>query len=304
MTSATSPPSAMRFAVGVVVVIILLTGGLFVLFASNPVAIGVWMARSALERSGLEKATVDGPRGLQTYFHGGAGRKTVVLLHGLGHQAGSWIKTTTDLADRYAVVVPDLAGHGDSEPHEGPLTLDDSVAGLRAVLDAAAPEGPVVLVGHAMGGWVALRFALESPERVERLVLVNASGLSGELPVDLLPDTRDEARALVRAITPPSAPAPAGFVLDDLVDSIHDGPSPRQLAGLRPSDWLDHRLGELDVPVDVVWGMDDRLLPPSYGRRFVERLPNATFHPLDGCGHIPQQQCAQPFSLLLFELIG
>ncbi|MEM8932987.1 MAG: alpha/beta hydrolase [Acidobacteriota bacterium] len=297
--------SPLRFALGVVAVVVVLTGVLFVLFMSNPVSIGVYMARSALERAGYETATVDGPRGAQTYFHAGAGPKTVVLLHGMGHQAGAWIKTTTDLADRHAVIVPDLAGHGDSEPFDGALTLDDSVAGLAAILDAAVPDGPVVLVGNSMGGWVALRYALDRPDRVEQVVLVNSSGLRGDLQdVELLPKTREEARALVRAITPPTAPEPAGFVLDDLVDSIHEGPSPRQVAGVRDSDYVDERLGALSQRVDIVWGMEDRLLPAGYGWRFVDLLPNATFHELPGCGHIPQQQCPQPFNRLLYELLA
>lgn len=296
------PP--VKFALGVVAVLLALTAALGAWFYTSPVSIGVWMARSALEGAGLEKSTVDAPRGPQTYFHGGAGPKTVVLVHGMGHQAGSWAKVVADLADRHAVIVPDLAGHGESAPATGSLDYDDSAAGLDAVLDAAAPDRPVVLVGNSMGGWISLRWALAHPDRVERIVLVNSSGIPVDLgDLKLLPTTREEALALVRAVAPSDAPDPAGFVLDDLVEEIHSGPSPRQAAGLRATDFVEDRLGEIEIPVEIVWGLEDDLLPPEYGRKFYELLPDARFHPLPKCGHIPQQQCPQEFSLLLFDLL-
>jgi pimeloyl-ACP methyl ester carboxylesterase len=267
-------------------------------FYANPIGVSISLARGGLEKAGLKKKEIAGPRGQLVYFAGEQG-PPMVLIHGVGNQAGSWVKVAGDLSLSRKLIVPDLAGHGESAPADGPLGLADAVAGLAAVLDAEKTGADTVLVGNSMGGWVALTYALQHPDRVARLVLVNSTGVAGTLEdfgkVSLLPKNREEALALVTALGLGGAPPPAGFILEDLVEKIAAGPTPRMVAGIKPEDYLDARLPGLKVPVEVLWGSEDRLLLPSYRDKLMAALPRARLHELPGAGHVPQQQDARAF---------
>ncbi|MEM9598885.1 MAG: alpha/beta hydrolase [Acidobacteriota bacterium] len=296
--------SPVRFAIGLVVLMAVATAAAGAFFVANPVGIGLWIARSGLERAGLERQTAESAAGPQTFFVGGQGPETLVLLHGLGNQAGTWLKVVADLQVRRRVVAVDLAGHGDSAPASGPITMDQSLEGLDGVLGAISPDRPVTLMANSFGGWVALRYAEAHPDRVSGLLLINGGGLRADLgELTLLPQDRDQMRRLVRAMGPAWAREPAGFVLDDLMERIHAGPTPRQIDGLRNDDAVDDRLGAIDVPAQVLWGVDDGLTPLEQGRRLADGLPNADFHTLEGCGHLPQQQCPRLLLQVLWPLL-
>jgi pimeloyl-ACP methyl ester carboxylesterase len=291
---------------GLVVAIFL---GTALFFYYNPVGVGVWLARRALTQADFDKQQVEGPRGTLTYWEGGAGARTVVLIHGMGNQAGTWVKVAPPLAAQYRVVIVDLPGHGDSDPRGGILSLRDEVEGLGAVLDTAVPEGAFTLVGNSLGGWVAMLYCLEAPERaarVEQLVLVGSAGLTGEVPegVKLVPETREEARRLLAVMSPPDTPPTAGFVLDDLIEKIAEGPSPRLLESFDARFFVDDRLASIETPADLVWGSADRLVPPSVGERLAAGLPHARLHTLAQCGHLPQQQCPAAFLKLLRQVLA
>ena len=203
-------------------------------FYSNPVGIGMTLARQALDRMGLERQAFDAPAGRLLYWRGGAG-EPVVLVHGMGNQAGTWVKIAADLSHSARLIVPDLPGHGDSAPYEGELTLRDEVAGLAALIDRESPDTPVTLVGNSMGGWVSLLYAAEHPDRVRRVIALNSAGLEYDLgDLTLVPSTREEARALVTAMSPEGVGLPRDFVIDDLIEKITDGAGPRLIAGHDP----------------------------------------------------------------------
>lgn len=296
---------------GIVLAIVGLVAGLTVAagayFYANPIGISVQLARGGLEKAGLEHKEIQGPRGRLSYFAGKEG-PPLVMIHGVGNQAGTWVKVAGDLSLSRKLILPDLAGHGDSDPKDGPLTLADAVAGLAAVLDAEKTGPDAVLVGNSMGGWVALTYALEHPERVSRLVLVNATGVAGAAAdygkVSLLPKNREEALALVTALGLGNSPPPAGFVLDDLVEKIAEGPTPRMVAGIKPTDFLDARLAGLLTPVDLLWGTEDKLLLPSYREKLMAAIPRIRLRELAGVGHVPQQQDAKAFVTALLEVLA
>lgn len=306
--SASGPPagnrsSPLKWAFGLAAMALLVAAGGVSVFYFNPVNIGMTLARQGLDRSGLEQATVEAPRGPMVYWSGGYG-KPIVVLHGIGNQAGSWAKLAADMAVMTRVMVPDLPGHGDSDPLGGALSLQDLVDGVGVLVQKESPDQPVTLMGNAFGGWVALRYAVQHPERVERLILLNPFVAYEELErAPLVPEDREQAAALVRAMSPGNAPTPAGFVLDDLVETIQNGATPRVLSGLRPADTLsDAELAGLDLPVLILWGGEDKILPVEHGERLAQRLPQASFEVLDGCGHIPQQQCPRELVKRLVEI--
>lgn len=295
MQSRTVLKLAIGFGLAVVVVPLLV--GMW-LFWKRPLTVDAWMSRLALGKRGLQASELATPSGTMTVWEGGNG-PPIVLLHGAGDQAGAWARIMEPLVADYRVLAPDLPGHWKSDPRQGPISVEQLLDGLEALVDARCAEEPAILVGNSMGAWIAFLYAVEHPERVARLVAVNGGPVRGEQPsaVNLLPKSREEARQTMKALLGPNTVLPPDFVLDDVVRQARGGPVARlaqQLAQEGPeleAYLLDERLGEVTVPVELVWGDADELFAMSYAQRLVEGLPNARLHPVKDCGHVPHREC-------------
>lgn len=114
--------------------------------------------------------------GISTAVLEGGEGPPVVLLHGPGEFAATWMRVIPDLTTTQRVIAPDLPGHGASEVGDGPLDAGRVFAWLDELIERTCPSPPV-LVGHLLGGAIAARFASEHEDRVSRLVLVDAYGL-------------------------------------------------------------------------------------------------------------------------------
>ena len=119
-----------------------------------------------------------------------------------------------------------------------------------------------------------------------------------------MPQTRDEAAKLAAAIRGPHAPQATDAELDALVAAVATGPMPRLVAGLRAEDFLDTQAAGIAVPVDLLWGEDDGVLPPDYGRRLASLLPRARLRLLPACGHMPQLFCPGTLAAALDEVLA
>lgn len=272
-------------------------------FKREPLASLEAMSRFSLRRAGAEARTVTAPTGEVRYFVAGKG-SPVVLLHGTNDQAGLWAKTVKPLKGSYLFIVPDLPGHGESAPESGPLDLGMMLAAVEAVVDREANQGPVTIVGNSMGGWIALLYAEAHPERVRALVLENSAGLSAPdySGPSLLPKTREEARAAFAA-TFVRTPIPDS-ILDDFVRRAPTSPAARMSpAGFVPY-LLDGRLGSIRVPVTLVWGENDGILPLDYANRLKEALPEADLRTIPNCGHVPHGECSEEFVAILREALA
>ena len=287
-------------------VLLLAAVGAFLWARMRPLAAYAAAGRRALAKAGLEKARTASPAGEQAFFRGGSG-PVLVLLHGAGDQASAWSLVVPKLLPGRTLVIPDLAGHGASAPEAGPISVPMLLSGFSAVLDAAAPKGKVTIVGNSLGAWLACLWAKEHPERVERLVLVNGGPLKHAAEgITLLPKDRAEARAAVEKLRDPGSIRVPDFVLDDVVRQAATGPLARlaETSGEMERFVLDGRLGELDVPVDLLWGASDQLLPLSYAERMRSELPRARVTELPRCGHVPQQECPAAFAAALGKLLA
>lgn len=245
--------------------------------------------RQALTAAGLERIDEAG----RVYWRGGKGERTLVLLHGVNDQAGTWAPVVAALVGSHKLLVLDLSGHGDSEPREGALPMSRIVGDVHAVIEAEVP-GRVTLVGNSMGGWVSMLYALAHPERVEHLVLEDGSGMSWPATPPLLAQTREQALVLFRAANGPSA-SPPDEVLDALVAWAASSPLMRVMQGGILEHLLDDRLGELDLPVTMIWGADDGLLPVAYAEALRDRIAGARLHVIEGAAHIPHRQRPERF---------
>ena len=279
----------------VLLVVVVVAGALTVYL--RPIAVISAVRRRDLVKSGFVKGAIESPAGPQRVFVGGSG-PALLFLHGAGDDAGTWKEVAPKFTGKYHVVLVDLAGHGESAPASGPLKFDAMLAGLDAVV---AKQGePVILVGNSLGAWVAMLYAREHPERVARVVAVDGGPLKGDR-VDLakLPENREDARKIWDAIQDPGSPKMPNFILDDVVRQSHQG----AIGRMDRTDMEQHLASEeslhnFPVPVDVIWGKEDRLVPVEYASRMVDalRLPHVTTSMVARCGHIPQQECPMKFA--------
>ncbi len=287
-SSTPQPAGRWRRALGGSVLVAgLLAGAAGAIFVARPMAVFEWLGRAGLRSAGFERVQLAGPRGTLTYFRAGQG-PTLVLLHGANDQAGAWVRVAPTLARSHRVLIPDLPGHGHSQPDAGLLAVTDLLAGVEALLAAESAGQPVTLVGNSLGGFLALLEAHRHPERVSHVVLLNgAAVMAGGGQVELLPKSREEARRALAKLTAPGTPGMPGFVLDDLVRRGPGSPLARLLQSPVAELALDGRLGEVRVPVTLLWGESDQLLPASYAETLRSQLPAARLVMLRSCGHVP-----------------
>jgi 3-oxoadipate enol-lactonase len=272
----------------------------------RPLTVDAWMSRIALKSAGLSTTELDSPSGRMTLWQGGAG-PAMVLLHGAGVQAGNWARVVRPLAEEYRLLIPDLPGHWKSEPTEGPLAIDQVLGGVEAVMERHCADGRAILVGNSMGAWVAFLYALEHPDRVERIVAVNGGPLREDNPaVNIYPADRDQARETMRGLMGPNSQMPPSFVLDDVVRHARIGPAARiaQTADEMDPFLLDGRLNEVSVPVELVWGDGDGLMTMDYAQRLVDGLQAARITTVSDCGHVPQRECPDRFLKSMTEALS
>jgi pimeloyl-ACP methyl ester carboxylesterase len=271
-----------------------------------PLSIAVWLERRALGKAGFRKAALATSAGKLVFWEAGSGQP-LIFLHGAGDHAGAWSQVAGEFSRDYSVILLDFPGHGESEPREGALSMGLMVAGLDALVQDRSPNRPVILVGNSMGGWVAMLYAHQHPERVARVVAVNGGALRGsESPAILLPADREAARHLMSMLRDPGSPPLPGFVLDDLVRTARSGPLGRLMAS--GADWeryvLDGRLHELKTPVNLLWGGSDKYVPLPYAGRLQFEIPAARLDILDRCGHVPQRECPRAFQAELRKILS
>lgn len=288
-------------AIIAVLLLAVLASALF--FYLRPIAVISYLNRRALVKAGFQKKVVDTPFGPQVTFEAGAG-PTLVLLHGAGDNAGTWAKVAPHFSSRYHVVAVDLPGHGESSPAMGPLKMATMVRDLGGVLNKL--DCPCIVVGNSLGGWLAMVEAVNTPEKFARIVAVDGGPMLGERP-DLarVPATRAEAARIWDAVLDPGSPRIPGFILDDVVRQSHQGAIGRLAAAGDMQRFLldEERLRAFSVPVDLLWGESDRLVPLDYAQKMQAQLPAARLNTLARCGHIPQAECPVAFTAALDQIL-
>lgn len=218
---------------------------------------------------------------------GGSGPPLVVVHHSIGPVG--WTPLFDDLAKDHQVVAPDLPGYGDSTRPDWARDPRDLAILLGLWLDAQKLAGARI-VGLGFGGWIAAELATLSPARIDSLVLVGAPGLvpaNGRIFDQFLVSHADYARAYFED---PRCYATA-FGREPDLDLFERWEICREMTtriGWKPymvNRRLPHLLPELRMPVLLVWGARDRIVPLEVGEQYAKHLPQARLEVVAGCGH-------------------
>lgn len=239
----------------------------------------------------------------------------VVLVHGLGGSTMLWQPNITALATGRRVIAVDLPGHGLSDKPPAAYSVTFFTEALGSFLDALGLER-VALVGHSLGGHICLQLALEQPERVARLVLVDAGGLGREIDTGFLQPmlaglSREATQTLLQGLFHDPA-----FVTRPMVDATFEvlsqpgawealvAAAGAASAGDAQTETLTDRLGELALPVFLVWGAQDTVIPVAHGRTAQAAIPGAELWVADEAGHCPQLEAAEAFNSRLTTFLA
>lgn len=257
------------------------------------------------------------------YKEQGSGERTFILLHGFGASVFSWREVMEDFAAQGRVIAYDRPAFGltprpmPDEWKDGvnPYSMESNVELLRGLMDALGIQ-KATLVGNSAGGGVAVAFALRYPERTESLVLVDpgVGGGGGDRfptwlsPLMWTPQMRHIGPLLVRSIADSGNDTIrlAWSDPNNVTDAIIEG----YRKPLRSNHWdralyefsfapaypeLRPQLPQLRLPVLVIVGEDDHIIPVDYMTAIAAEIPGAQLILLPGCGHVPHEECPQVF---------
>ncbi|WP_347343501.1 alpha/beta fold hydrolase [Jatrophihabitans telluris] len=260
---------------------------------------------------------------------GESAKSPLLLIHGIGDNSTTWLPVMSALARNHLVIAPDLLGHGQSDKPRADYSVAAYANGMRDLLGTLDIDR-VNLVGHSLGGGVAMQFAYQFPERTERLVLVGSGGVGRQVnPVlraasvpgaDLalsllrLPGARWQTRLVVKALelldTGLGRDAPDLLrLVDALPDATARSAFVRTLRAV--VDWRGQVVTMLDrcylargMPTLLVWGSRDRVLPVAHAYRAHAAMPGSRLEIFSGAGHFPFHAEPERFVALLEDFLA
>jgi pimeloyl-ACP methyl ester carboxylesterase len=264
--------------------------------------------RQALHQEGvLRELRVDGRR----YCVADLGKgPPIVLLHGLGGSLYDWRHLLRPLATSQRVLAIDLLGAGESEiPEKEDFSIAAQARRVKGLLDALG-VARATLVGNSYGGGIALRFAQDWPERIDRLILINSVCYADAIPtyVGLAKAPCAECVAetlplgkMTRWVLRGSYRTVEKLSNDELDTYIRELQAPGRRSAIirtvrdvvpRDTTEFESRLKSILAPALLIWGSADETVPVRLGRRLQRELPDARLVELDA-GHVPNQECPE-----------
>jgi pimeloyl-ACP methyl ester carboxylesterase len=252
----------------------------------------------------------------------------VVLIHGMVNSSRHWEAVALRLADAYTVIAPDLIGHGDSATPRGDYSLGAHAASIRDLLAAIGIDRATVL-GHSLGGGVAMQFFYQFPQRTERMVLVSSGGLGHEVSPLLRGAALPGASALLALAAQPRIPAALLGASERLrrrgsgkgvyLRAIARALQPLERPGARKAflqtlrsviDFRGQRVSARDrlylldaMPTLIVWGARDNTIPLSHGRQTHEAVPHSRFEILSRAAHFPNLEDPEGLAAVLRDFL-
>ena len=263
-----------------------------------------------------------------SYRAGGDG-PLLVLIHGITSSSASWEAVLPVLAERFTVLAPDLLGHGQSDKPAGDYSLGSHACIVRDLM-LALGHGPGTIVGHSLGGGIAMQLGYQFPELMERLVLVSSGGLGREVSIFLRAVTLPGSELVLPVIA--SRPVidagtgvgralgrlglQAGSDLGQIARGIaslnelgarrafvHTARSVIDAGGQRV-DARDRLYLAEAVPSLLVWGDEDPIIPARHGIRAHGLMPGSRLELFESAGHFPHLDDGIRFTSLLGEFVA
>jgi len=260
-----------------------------------------------------------------TYRTAGSG-PVLLLLHGIANSSQTWEHVAAPLSEHFTLIAPDLLGHGESATPRGDYSLGAHATGVRDLLTALGHDR-VTVVGHSLGGGIAMQFAYQFPERCERLVLVSSGGLGREVHLLLRAAALPGADYVLPLLTS-SQLLGAGRRLGGLLQRVRlapggdlevlargfaslDNSGSRQAflhtvraviepSGQRVSAHDRLALAAL-IPTLIVWGERDSIIPVEHGIAAHEAMPGSRFEVFPDAGHLPHDADPERFAAVLTD---
>lgn len=240
-------------------------------------------------------------------FEAGSG-EPLLFFHSAGG-AGLWTEGIDRLARHFHVFLPDHPGFGPSPLPDWLTGMDDMVFHYLDVLDALGLSGPIRIAGVSLGGWIAAEFATFHPERVQKMVLIDAAGL--RIPEVPMPDVfrippEQILPIIFHDLSKAMAVMPKDFGIDTMVQMFHDRSA---FARLSWNPYLhDPKLRRrikftAKIPTLIVWGKQDQLIPPVYAEEYKKLLPSSQVVYIDQCGHDPTIEQPDEFARTVVEFL-
>jgi len=282
----------------------------------------------AVAESRFEAHEVDLHGHRAVYRVAGSGQ-TVVLIHGMINSSRHWQDVAERLASSYRVVAPDLIGHGDSATPRGDHSLGAHASSIRDLLTTIGVERATI-VGHSLGGGVAMQFFYQFPQRTERLVLISSGGLGQEvsplLRAAALPGASPLLRlAAQRRLVGAIGGAARGLRARGSAKGVYLEAVARALGPLSDAGSRRAFLQTLRAVIDVhgqhvsardrlyllgemktllVWGERDRTIPLAHGRSAAEAIPHCRFETLPRAAHFPHLEDPEGLTTVLADFLA
>lgn len=244
------------------------------------------------------------------YYTAGVG-EPLVVIHGGGGDARTWRENIEALAENYTVYAPDLPGYGGSEPLDGTYFIPELSDFIDSFAEMLGLE-KFHLVGHSLGGGIALNYALESPHRIRKLVLVSSLCLGREIAFwvrllsipALLRSVGIVILALLRGIkwVFKKLLAPAEFIMPFSPASVTIGGSVTTFK--EQTLVLANRLSEIMMPTLLVWGAKDPIVPVRHAYMAAQVIPDCQVKIFENRGHDVHRDELEQFSSVISGFLG
>jgi len=244
------------------------------------------------------------------------GKAPLLFVHGYPLNREMWTPQLVSLSRLARVLAPDLCGFGETEPPQSATSMDSYASDLAAFLDALDITRPVTLCGLSMGGYIALAFARNYPDRLHSLILMSTRAAPDSVEAQQnrsrqIEQVKQEgAQAVIggmekKLLAPDTFEAMPGIAsqVQQIMKSASDTGVTAALAAMR--DRPDSRpfLSEIRVPTLVIHGKDDALIPPSEAEATAAAIPSARLELIEAAGHLPNLEQAVRANKLIEEFI-
>jgi len=281
--------------------LVVLGAALAVTFYLRPIWVQLQVTHLSLLLDHVQSDYVATPEGRIHYYDAEpeveGGGAPLVLVHGLGDRGEAWAPMIRQMKRAgFHVYALDLLGYGRSpRPGDSDYSISTQEQVVADFIQALGLQKTDV-AGWSMGGWVSLKLALDHPELVDRLVVYDSAGihLQRSYPDTVFhPENEQEVDQLVHLLEPNAKPLPH-FVARDALRKfaaqqwVVDRGMASMLGG---KDALDDSLSSMQVPLLIVWGSDDQLLPLSVGEKMHALDPQSELDVVEGCGHLAPSGC-------------